>query len=55
MDEHVEQLLYELGSAVNEGPLGAPRVAEALSALESAGQQVTMLFDGRRVLVVREI
>lgn len=36
MEEHLERLLFELGSAVNEGPLGAARVVDALNAPQMA-------------------
>jgi hypothetical protein len=55
MEEHLEHLLYELGRAVKEGPLAAPRVVKALGALERDGHPVTMWLGGRPMLVVRQV
>jgi hypothetical protein len=55
MEEHLEHLLYESGSAFNEFPTGGYRVIHALGTLERTKRRVTMLFYTSDVLTAKEL
>ena len=54
LDDHIKQLLRELGYAINENVSGSERIAEAISNIRAAGFDVALKLNATISLTRRE-
>ena len=54
LDDHMRQLLRELGHAINDTVGDSERITEAISAVRSAGYDIVLKLDATIGLVKRE-